>query len=299
MTGPAPWLRRLRENADRVRDAPLEPLAERLGYQRDPRRRQRWRRDSRCSASAAPSSSSRLRPGRRRRDRPRHACPRLRVPRGPRLPRRRSASGPGRPASRHPHQRPAPARPRRRKLATRARLPDQRPRPRPGPAGTLPPSRHALRRPPPQRRLHLPRPRRLHRWRRTRRHLPAPRRLHLQRPRPRLPPRPRRLLAEDRPPAAVLLTESAIDALSAVLLPAPGLPPDCLVASTAGTARRLPRWLHGFPHSRILCGYDADPAGEQAARDLLRRHPGLSRLRPQHANDWNDRLRLPTPQTRS
>ena len=45
MTGPAPWLRRLRENADRVRDAPLEPLAERLGYQRDPRHRQRWRRD--------------------------------------------------------------------------------------------------------------------------------------------------------------------------------------------------------------------------------------------------------------
>ena len=34
MTGPAPWLRRLRENADRVRDAPLEPLAERLARQR-------------------------------------------------------------------------------------------------------------------------------------------------------------------------------------------------------------------------------------------------------------------------
>ena len=36
--------RRLREHADRVRDCPLEPLAERLGYRRDPRHRQRWRR---------------------------------------------------------------------------------------------------------------------------------------------------------------------------------------------------------------------------------------------------------------
>ena len=101
------------------------------------------------------------------------------------------------------------------------------------------------------------------------------------------------------PPTAVLLTESAVDALSAVLLPAPGLPPACLVASTAGTARRLPRWLHGFPHSRILCGYDADPAGDQAALALLRLHPGLSRLRPRHAQDWNDLLILLAPPTPS
>ena len=36
--------RRLREHADRVRDCPIEPLTERLGYRRDPRHRQRWRR---------------------------------------------------------------------------------------------------------------------------------------------------------------------------------------------------------------------------------------------------------------
>ena len=36
--------RRLREHADRVRDCPLELRAERLGYRRDPRHRQLWRR---------------------------------------------------------------------------------------------------------------------------------------------------------------------------------------------------------------------------------------------------------------
>ena len=97
------------------------------------------------------------------------------------------------------------------------------------------------------------------------------------------------------PPAAVLLTESAVDALSAVLLPAPGLPPDCLVASTAGTARRRPHWLHAFQDLPLLCGYDADPAGDQAAHDLLRQHPRLRRLRPHGAKDWNDLLRLRTP----
>ena len=97
------------------------------------------------------------------------------------------------------------------------------------------------------------------------------------------------------PPAACLLVESAVDALSAALLPAPGLPPTCLIASTAGTARHLPRWLDRFPGSRLLCGYDADPAGDQAARALLRQHPALRRLRPLRAKDWNDLLRSPAP----
>ena len=89
-------------------------------------------------------------------------------------------------------------------------------------------------------------------------------------------------------PAAVLLTESAVDALSAVLLPAPGLPANCLVASSAGTARRLPRSLASFPAPRLLCGYDADPAGDQAALALLRQHPRMRRLRPAGAKNWND-----------
>ena len=97
------------------------------------------------------------------------------------------------------------------------------------------------------------------------------------------------------PPAAVLLTESAVDTLSAALLPVPGLPPDCLLASTAGTARRLPRWLHAFQDLPILCGYDADPAGDQAALALLRQHPRLRRLRPHGAKDSNDLLRLLAP----
>ena len=96
-------------------------------------------------------------------------------------------------------------------------------------------------------------------------------------------------------PAAVLLTESAVDALSVVLLPAPGLPASCLVASSAGTARRLPRWLASFPASRLLCAYDADPTGDQAALALLRQHPGMRRLRPAGAKDWNDLLRCRTP----
>jgi len=91
-------------------------------------------------------------------------------------------------------------------------------------------------------------------------------------------------------PACVLLTESAVDALSARLLPQ-HLPADTLVASTAGVARQLPAWLSDFPASAILCGYDTDAAGERAADALQECHPGLRRLRPPDAGDWNDLLR--------
>lgn len=94
------------------------------------------------------------------------------------------------------------------------------------------------------------------------------------------------------PPAAILLVESAVDALSALLLPAPGLPADCLLVSTAGTARRLPRWLSAAPSAELLCGYDADAPGDRAAQALSRSHPQLRRLRPPDAKDWNDLLRL-------
>ena len=98
------------------------------------------------------------------------------------------------------------------------------------------------------------------------------------------------------PPSAALLVESAVDALSVLQLPAPdlpapGLPPNCLLASTAGAARRLPRWLGPFPDSGLLCGYDADQAGDQAACALQRLHPALRRLRPSRAKDWNELLR--------
>lgn len=90
-------------------------------------------------------------------------------------------------------------------------------------------------------------------------------------------------------PACVLLTESAIDALSARLLWRL-VPANTLIASTAGVARQLPAWLSDFPAQAILCGYDADAAGERAARALQQRHPGLRRLRPPRGCDWNDLL---------
>ena len=94
---------------------------------------------------------------------------------------------------------------------------------------------------------------------------------------------------------ALLVTESAVDALSALLLLAPTLPPDTLLASTAGVASALPPWLQAFQAPRTLCAYDADPAGDQAAADLRRHTPHCSRLRPVGAKDWNDLLRRPPP----
>ena len=64
---------------------------------------------------------------------------------------------------------------------------------------------------------------------------------------------------------ALLLVESAGDALSAIRLLAPDLPPDTLVVSTAGIASAFPPWLLAFRAPQTLCAYDADPAGDQAA----------------------------------
>ena len=100
----------------------------------------------------------------------------------------------------------------------------------------------------------------------------------------RLPPRA-------RPPDALLLVESAIDALSARQLPAPGLPPHTLIASAAGLATRLPLYLRSFRNRTVLCGFDADPPGDLAARALARSLPRCRRLRPRCAKDWNDLLR--------
>ena len=94
---------------------------------------------------------------------------------------------------------------------------------------------------------------------------------------------------------ALLLTESALDTLAALLLLAPSLPPDTLLASTAGVATTLPRWLQAFRAPRILCAYDADQAGDQAADALRRNVPNCSRLRPAGAKDWNDLLRRSRP----
>ena len=87
-------------------------------------------------------------------------------------------------------------------------------------------------------------------------------------------------------PSNVVLCESAIDAMSCAALHRGSL---CL--STAG-ARANPRWLAPLldEHTEVLCGFDADAAGDEAARAMIALHPGVKRLRP-HRKDWNDVLR--------
>ena len=90
---------------------------------------------------------------------------------------------------------------------------------------------------------------------------------------------------------AVLICESAVDALSALLLLAPALPPDTLLASTAGVAATLPRWLQAFRAPHTICAYDADHAGDLAADAIRLRTPSFSRLRPVGAKDCNADIR--------
>ena len=296
MTGRHARLQPWRERAERVRDGALEPLAERLGYRRDPRHRQRWRRDGSVLSIRGSQffDHARGHGGGGAIDLVMHA-------RGCGFREAVAFLADGRPAA------PADAAPASEPPALRLPAPV---------AENWPPVRdflvtvrgldpallatcwHAGT-------LYADRRRNAVFTCRDRSGTLHGAELVGTCPRPDgstfkgLAPGSRRdhggfwLRTGSAPPAAVLLTESAIDALSAVLLPAPGLPPDCLVASTAGTARRRPRWLHTFPNSGLLCGYDADPPGDQAARALSRLHPGLRRLRPIHAKDWNDLLRAP------
>ncbi len=88
-----------------------------------------------------------------------------------------------------------------------------------------------------------------------------------------------------RPAAAVVLCESAIDAISCL-----ALHPDRVCISTSG-ARANPRWLSaliGHGHE-VYCGYDSDPTGEAMARAMAELHPTAARLRPR-LHDWNDML---------
>ena len=85
---------------------------------------------------------------------------------------------------------------------------------------------------------------------------------------------------------SVVLCESAIDAISCF-----ALHPQYRCLSTAG-ARAHPPWLqrlldHG---GQLLCGFDADPTGDDMAAAMIALHPCIQRLRPTH-HDWNDELR--------
>ena len=87
-------------------------------------------------------------------------------------------------------------------------------------------------------------------------------------------------------PPAIILCESAIDALSCFVLH-----PGHRCISTAG-ARPNPHWLAeliatGTP---VFCGFDADATGDAMALDMTARHPTVQRLRPSR-HDWNDLLR--------
>jgi len=85
---------------------------------------------------------------------------------------------------------------------------------------------------------------------------------------------------------AIILCESAIDALSCALL-YPGH--RCL--STSG-ARPNPPWLAPLVNqtSEVYCGFDADPTGDAMAAAMIALFPTVQRLRPAR-HDWNDALR--------
>ena len=90
-------------------------------------------------------------------------------------------------------------------------------------------------------------------------------------------------------PETALLVEGAVDALSAWTLDE-GARID-IVISTAGVAARMPEWIGGLGLRTVLCGYDADPAGDRAARCLETHDPKVRRMRPHGGKDWNEILR--------
>lgn len=87
-------------------------------------------------------------------------------------------------------------------------------------------------------------------------------------------------------PAATILCESAIDAVSCLALYSRTL---CI--STAG-ARPDPPWLPALLESGrpVYCGFDADSTGDDMASALIARHPSVQRFRPAR-KDWNDVLK--------
>ncbi len=88
-------------------------------------------------------------------------------------------------------------------------------------------------------------------------------------------------------PQAIVLCESAIDALSCHVLY-----PTHRCVSTSG-ARPDTAWLGallslGLP---LFCGFDADPTGDLMAQRMIDLRPSVLRLRPP-VKDWNDCLRF-------
>ena len=86
---------------------------------------------------------------------------------------------------------------------------------------------------------------------------------------------------EETERGAVFLAESA--ALSALSLGAGGL----VSFYAAGVCRRLPGWLRDADPLTIVCGFDADAAGDASAAALAVSDCRVRRARPEGAKDWN------------
>ena len=92
-------------------------------------------------------------------------------------------------------------------------------------------------------------------------------------------------------PALVILTESAVDAISVRSLRIHGTREHgAVVASTAGIASSVPPWIEEWKPRRIVCAYDADSAGDGGADRLTVDDPRVIRMRPCGAKDWNEML---------
>lgn len=83
----------------------------------------------------------------------------------------------------------------------------------------------------------------------------------------------------------VIICESAIDAISCLTIH-----PQVLCISTAGVNPH-PAWLPEVIRKRlkIYCGFDADTAGEQTSKRMIKRYPEIQRLRPTK-HDWNQQI---------
>ena len=88
------------------------------------------------------------------------------------------------------------------------------------------------------------------------------------------------------PPHTAILVESAVDALSVRDL-GTRCRPGTVIVSTTGATARLPAWLKAWNIKRILCAYDADETGDRCAQRLAKADQRVTRLRPQGAKDWN------------
>ena len=69
-----------------------------------------------------------------------------------------------------------------------------------------------------------------------------------------------------------------------------------LFTSIAASPRPCRRGSSPSASTTSSCGYDADKAGDSAARSLMRNHPFIvKRRKPEGAKDWNDMIRIAAP----